>query len=143
MATLDDILDAIRHRKDFIDLAEVTDSFTSGSKLKRYEVYFGKPGAPTISVEYLQIYVDGGTARIVSPCFMCDEKSDPWKARLKAAMASSPLLAGKKARIVFADYDDKAATIEAMVIPGSGDETVMECYRAYESASGAITILKV
>ncbi len=140
MATLDDVLNAVRQKTDFLDLVEVTDNTRTGSKLKQYEVYFGKPDVNSITVEYLQIYVNGNAARIVSPCFMCG-KASTFKTTIQSALDQMKQGADK-VRVLLVDDDEKYALVEKTVYNQSTGKASIELYRLYELPDRSIRVVE-
>ncbi len=140
MATLDDVLNAVRQKTDFLDLVEVTDNTRTGSKLKQYEIYFGKPDVNSITVEYLQIYVNGNTARVVSPCFMCSKVST-FKTTIQSTLDQMKQGADK-VRVLLVDDDEKYALVEKTIYNQNTGTASIQLYRLYELPDRSIRVVE-
>ncbi len=140
MATLDNILDAIRGKRDFLELAEITDTTRTGSRLRQYEVYFGKPETAAVTVEYIQIYVNGSEARLVSPCFMCG-KGQTFKTTIQPALDQLKVGADK-VRVLYVDDDEKYAVVERTVFNPSDGTASTRVYRVYELPDKTIRVVE-
>jgi hypothetical protein len=140
MATLDDILDAIRGKKDFLELAEITDATRSGTKLRLYEVYFGKPEAIAATIEYVQIYVNGSEARLISPCFMCG-KGQTFRNTIQSTLDQLKVGADK-VRVLYVDDDEKYALVERTVYNSSEGKASTKVHRVYELPDKSIRVVE-
>jgi hypothetical protein len=141
MATLDDILDAIRGKRDFLELAEITDNTRTGSMLRQYEVYFGKSETIAVTVEYVQIYVKGSEARLVSPCFMCGSKGHTFKDTIQPTLDQLKVGADK-VRVLYVDDDEKYAVVERTVYNTSTGTASTRVHRVYELPDKSIRVVE-
>jgi hypothetical protein len=142
MATLDDILDAIRSKRNFLEIVEITDTMRTGSKLRQYEVYFGKPEAAAVTVEFVQIYVNGDEARLVTPCFMCGSIKDSSFKEIIQPVLDQMKVDADKVRILYVDEDEKYALVERTVYNSFDGTASTIVHRVYELPNKTIRVVE-
>lgn len=140
MATLTELLNAISGKQNFLEYVEITDLTRNGSKLKQYEFYFGKPDSDTITVEYLQIYVNGDEARIVAPCFLCGE-SKTFRLSIQSTLEEMAQDADK-VRILFIDETEKYAIVEKVIYNSSDGTAATKVFKVYELPDRSIRVVE-